>query len=99
MAKKAKKPKKKLNPLVIESQTTLAEIQTKSMELVRLSRVKYEVSEFTFVDLRVFQRGWRDGGEEIYHPTRKGIQIKERDFEKLIERFMEAPELVKKNVH
>jgi hypothetical protein len=98
--KTKKKAKKKLNPLVIESQSTLADIHTKSMELVRMSRVKYEANEYTFIDLRVFQRGWGDDGEEVYHPTRRGIQLKESDFEKLIRKFDEAlaPE-PKKRVH
>lgn len=95
-----KKAKKKLNPLVIESQVTLAEVYTKSIELVRMSRVKYETSDYSFIDLRVFQRGWGDDGEEVYHPTRKGVQIKERDFEKLIQKFQDAlPAPPRKKAH
>lgn len=59
-------------------------------ELVRLSRVKYEGNDLTFVDLRVFQRGYDDQGEEIYHPTKRGVHIEERDFLKLVEAYVAA---------
>jgi hypothetical protein len=85
-----KRPARKLNPLAIEKQEVVEQVHTKSIELVRLSRVKYEGNDLTFVDLRVFQRGFDDQGEEIYHPTRRGLHIQERDFLKLVEAYFAA---------
>ena len=81
--------KRKINPLVIESQETITEVHTRSTQIVRLSRVKYEGNEYVFIDMRVFSRGWGEEGEEVYHPTRQGIQVKESDFVKLVSAFVE----------
>lgn len=82
-----KKPQKKINPLVIESQETLGEVRNTSASMIRLSRVKYEGNDLTFIDIRHFSRGWggEDGDQDVFHPTRKGVQMKESDFLKLIE--------------
>ena len=79
MTAKKRPALRKIGPLEIESQQTVAEVHTKSIEIVRLSRVKYEGNDLTFIDLRVFQRGWV-GDIEIYHPTKRGVQVKESDF-------------------
>jgi hypothetical protein len=96
----AKQKRPKLNPLVIEKQTTLGEVQTKSMELVRLSRVKYEGNDYQFIDVRIFQRGYDEHGCEVYHPTKRGVQLKESDFQKLITPFWtEPPDWTDRPVH
>ena len=59
---------------VIEHQEVLAETGRRSYELLRLSRIKYADNPYTFIDLRLFQRGWDSNTEEeVYHPTRKGV--------------------------
>jgi hypothetical protein len=57
---------------------------------VRLSRVKYEGNDLVFVDVRVFSRGYDAEDEEVYFPTRRGIQMKASDFLKLAQVHAEA---------
>ena len=79
-----KQTQRRLSPLVIEKQETVVEVHTKSTELVRLSRVKYEGNDLVFVDVRVFSGGYDDDNDEKYFPTRRGVQMKESAFAKLI---------------
>ena len=85
------KPKPK-----IEDQEVLAETGRRSYEMLRLTRVKYPENPHTFIDLRLFQRGgWDDvTGEKIYYPTRKGVQVKEAQFQRLIGRWTLVPTLL-----
>ena len=53
----------KLGP-EIEAQETLAETGRRSYEMVRLSRIRYADNPLTFIDLRLFQRGWDEEGEK-----------------------------------
>lgn len=68
----------------IESQEMIKEVQTKGFEVVRLSRVRYRDNPYVFIDLRYFNRGFGEDGEEVFHPTTKGVQIKEELFLKLV---------------
>jgi hypothetical protein len=88
MTKKAKKAKKKLNPLVIERQEVISEVRISSPEMIRVSRVKYEANDYHFVDIRRFWRGYDDDGNEVFHPSAKGLQLKEQDFLKLLEPYL-----------
>lgn len=83
------KPKPK-----IESQEVLAETGRRGYEKLRLSRVKYSETPYTFIDLRLFQRGWDDNGDEVYHPTKKGVQTKEDEFQRLIGKWTLVPSLL-----
>ena len=79
----------------IERQETLAETGRRSYEMLRLSRVKYTENPYTFIDVRLFQRGWdTDGEKEIYHPTKKGVQLKEDQFQRLIGKWTLVPSLL-----
>lgn len=79
----------------IERQEVLAETERRSYELLRLTRVKYSGNPYTFIDLRLFQRGWDDDGDqEVYHPTQKGVQIKEEQFQSLIGKWTLVPSLL-----
>ena len=85
-----KKPK-------IENQEVLAETGRRSYEMLRLSRVKYEENPYTFIDLRIFQRGYNfdnDEEVEVYHPTKKGVQLKEDQFQRLIGKWTLVPTLL-----
>lgn len=87
-------PKKKPK---IESQEVLAETGRRSYEMLRLSRVKYEENPYTFIDLRIFQRGYDFDNEEdveVYHPTKKGVQLKEDQFQRLIGKWTLVPTLL-----
>ena len=87
--------KKETTKPKIESQKILAETGRRSYELLRLTRVKYLENPHTFIDLRLFQRGWDDDSEkEVYHPTKKGVQIKEDQFQRLIGKWTLVPSLL-----
>jgi len=72
----------------------LAETGRRGYEKLRLSRVKYSETPYTFIDLRLFQRGWDDNGDEVYHPTKKGVQTKEDEFQRLIGKWTLVPSLL-----
>lgn len=79
----------------IERQEMIAETGRRSYEILRLSRVKYEDNPYTFVDLRLFQRGYDDSGDnEVYYPTKKGVQLKEDHFQRLIGKWTLVPSLL-----
>jgi hypothetical protein len=62
--------------------------------MLRLTRVKYENNPYTFIDLRLFQRGYDASGDDIYHPTKKGVQLKEGQFQRLIGKWTLVPSLL-----
>lgn len=86
---------KKVRPRpAIEKEAILAETCRRSYEILRLKRVKYIDNPYTFIDLRLFQRGSDADGEDTYYPTRKGIQIKEDQFQRLIGQWTLIPSLL-----
>ena len=90
-------PKKKITKSKpnIESQDIIAQTERRGYEMLRLARVKYSGNPHTFIDLRLFQRGYtEDSGEEIYYPTKKGVQIKEDKFQRLIGKWTLVPSLL-----
>jgi uncharacterized protein (TIGR02391 family) len=91
MPKKREKPQKPK----IENQEVLAETGRRAYEMLRLTRVKYDENPHTFIDLRLFQRGWSDDGDkEVYYPTKKGVQVKEDSFQRLIGKWTLTPPLL-----
>jgi uncharacterized protein (TIGR02391 family) len=87
-------PKKYPKPN-IERQEILAETGRRSYEMLRLSRVKYAENPYTFIDVRLFQRGWDDErDDEVYHPTKKGVQLKEEQFQRLLGKWVVMPQLL-----
>jgi uncharacterized protein (TIGR02391 family) len=88
--KKAIRPKAK-----IERQELIAESGRRSYEMLRLTRVKYECNPYTFVDLRLFQRGYDDETQdEVYYPTKRGVQLEEDQFQRLIGKWTLVPSLL-----
>jgi uncharacterized protein (TIGR02391 family) len=77
----------------IEFQEVLAEAPRRSYEIIRLSRIKYKENPYAFIDLRLFQIQQDDNGD-IIHPTKKGVQFKENDFQKLIGKWTLVPSLL-----
>lgn len=75
----------------IEIQEQIGEVQLAGYNLVRLSRVKYKENPNTFIDIRIFQRGYDDAGEEVYYPTKKGVQLLETRFQHLIGKWTIIP--------
>lgn len=87
-AKASGKPK-------IERQEVLAETPRRSYEMLRLTRVKYAENPYTFIDLRLFQSAWDDNTDQVvYHPTKKGVQLKEDQFQRLIGKWTLVPSLL-----
>ena len=88
--KRTPRPKPK-----IERQELIAESGRRSYEMLRLSRVKYEGNPHTFVDLRLFHRGYdQETDDEVYHPTKKGVQLEEDQFQRLIGKWTLVPSLL-----
>ena len=71
----------------IESHEIIKEVFSKSYEVVRLSRIKYLGNKYNFIDIRYYQRGYDDNENEIYYPTKKGVQIKEELFKQIFDRY------------
>ncbi len=82
--RKKQHPDQKTAKLKIERQEIIREVKTKSYQVVRLSRVKYIGNNYSFIDVRSFQRDMDDDRGDIYHPTTKGVQLREDLFRKLI---------------
>ena len=79
----------------IERQEILAETGRRSYEILRLTRVKYAKNPYNFLDLRIFQRGWDFKSEDdVYYPTRKGVQLKEEQFQRLVGKWTLVPSLL-----
>ena len=83
--------KAKRKPPKIEFQEVIGESTPGDYNMVRLSRVKYEKNPYTFIDIRIFQRGYDQDGEEVYHPTKKGVQVLESRFQRLIGKWTLIP--------
>jgi uncharacterized protein (TIGR02391 family) len=77
----------------IQSQETLAEAPRRSYEVIRLSRVRYKENPYSFIDLRLFQVQQGEDSD-ILHPTTKGVQFKESDFQNLIGKWTLVPSLL-----
>lgn len=78
----------------VEKEEILAESPRRSYELIRLARLKYFDNPYNFLDIRLFQRGYGDDGEEVYHPTKKGVQFREDHFQELIGKWTLVPSLL-----
>jgi uncharacterized protein (TIGR02391 family) len=79
----------------VEFQEILAETGRRSYELLRLSRVKYIGNPHIFLDLRIFQRGYdAQSDEEVYFPTKHGVQFKEGQIQSLLGKWTLAPALL-----
>ena len=85
----------KKNKLNIEYSEVLSETYRRNYEKIRLTKLKYKDNPYNFIDIRIFQKGDEDeNGNEIFHPTKKGIQFKESDFQKLIGKWTIIPQIM-----
>lgn len=75
----------------IEYQQIIGEAKTGSFHPVRFSRVKYKNNDTKFIDIRVYQRGYDDDGEDVYFPTKTGFQFEEKEFEKVVKSWTITP--------
>jgi len=76
----------------IERQDIIGEAKTGSYQPIRFTRVKYKGSNATYIDIRMYQRGYDDEGEEIYFPTKKGFHFPEAEFKKVVKSWTILPE-------
>jgi len=75
----------------IESQDIIGEAKAGSYQPIRFTRVKYKGSEATYIDIRMYQRGYDDEGNDVYYPTKKGFHFPEAEFGKVVERWTITP--------
>lgn len=75
----------------IEFQEVIGEANT-GYQPVKFSRVKYKASPTAHIDIRKFQRGFDDEGEEQFFPTKVGFRFPEREFRKVVEKYALMPE-------
>ena len=76
----------------IEYQRVIGETNPGGYQPVRFTRVKYKASPEAHIDIRQFQRGYDDEGEEKYFPTKKGFRFPEREFKRVVKKYTLMPE-------
>ena len=76
----------------IEYQEVIWEAKSGGYQPIRFSRVKYKASPEAHIDIRRFQRGYDDEGEDKYFPTKLGFQFLESEFKKVVKKYALMPE-------
>lgn len=76
----------------IEYQTVIGEANPGGYQPVRFTRVKYKKSNETHIDIRKFQRGYDDDGEDVFFPTKLGFRFPEREFRRVVKEYTVLPE-------
>jgi len=76
----------------IEYQQIVGEINPGGYKPIRFTRVKYKASPETHVDIRQFQRGYDEDGEESFYPTKTGFRFLEHKFRRIIRDYTMVPE-------
>ncbi len=77
----------------IEFQKVIGEAKPGSYQPIRFSRVKYKESPDPYIDIRQYQRGYDDEGEEVFYPTKKGFRFAEREFRRVVKEYALMPEM------
>lgn len=75
----------------IESQKIIGEAKPGSYRPIRFTRVKYKDNPDPLIDIRVFQRGYNESGEEQFYPTKTGIRFLEDEFQRVIKEYTLMP--------
>lgn len=76
----------------IEFQETIGEANPGGYQPVRFTRVKYKASTTAHIDIRRFQRGYDEDGEDQFFPTKVGFRFPERDFRRVVQKYALMPE-------
>jgi uncharacterized protein (TIGR02391 family) len=76
----------------IEYQKVIGEANPGGYRPIRFSRVKYKASPDTHIDIRQYQRGYDDEGEEAFYPTKTGFRFLEREFRRVVREYVVMPE-------
>ena len=89
-----KEVEKRLKKLEIEAKIEwkrkLAEIGS-DYQPIRFSRIKYKSNDQVFLDIRRFQRGYDEHGEDQYFPTKVGFRVSEREFIRKVVNALTVP--------
>jgi len=76
----------------IEYQEVIGEANPGGYRPIRFSRVKYKACPDAHIDIRQYQRGYDDKGEEAFYPTKKGFRFLEREFRRVVREYVLMPE-------
>jgi len=76
----------------IEYQEVIGEANPGGYQPVRFTKIKYKASPEAHIDIRQFQRGYNDDGEEAFYPTKKGFRFPEREFRRVVNKYALMPE-------
>jgi len=76
----------------IEYQEVIGEANPGGYQPVRFTKIKYKDSSEAHIDIRQFQRGYNDDGEEAFYPTKKGFRFPEREFRRVVNKYALMPE-------
>jgi uncharacterized protein (TIGR02391 family) len=76
----------------IEYQQEIGEANPGGYRPVRFTRVKYKASPESHIDIRQYQRGYDEEGEEAYYPTKIGFRFLESEFRRVIKDYTLIPE-------
>lgn len=76
----------------IEFQETIGEANPGGYQPIRFSRVKYKASPTAHIDIRRYQRGYDDEGNEQFFPTKTGFRFPERGFRRVVQKYALMPE-------
>jgi uncharacterized protein (TIGR02391 family) len=76
----------------IEYQRKIAEANSGGYRPVRFTRIKYKASPESHIDIRQYQRGYDEDGEEAYYPTKVGFRFLESEFRRVIKEYTLIPE-------
>lgn len=76
----------------IEYQKVIGEVNSGGYQPIRVTRVKYKASPETHIDIRKFQRGYDDEGEEKFFPTKIGFRFLEHEFRRVVKKYTLMPE-------
>jgi len=76
----------------IEYQEVIGEANPGGYQPIRFTRVKYKASPEAHIDIRQFQRGYDDEGEEEFFPTKKGFRFLESEFKRVVKKYALMPE-------
>jgi hypothetical protein len=75
----------------IEYQEVIGEANAGGYQPVRFTRIKYKASPTAHIDIRQFQRGYDEEGEEAFFPTKKGFRFPDREFMKVVKEYALMP--------
>jgi len=76
----------------IEYKEIIGEANSGGYQPIRFTRIKYKASPEAHIDIRKYQRGYDDDGEEKYFPTKIGFRFLEREFRRVVKEYALMPE-------